>query len=159
MADPHLSTGSPAEGRGPEAGGTIRLRDDEPVADPAVTVDACCEQTNAVAVRIEPGDDARDLLPYLDRLALVEVNFPAFGDGRGYSSARILREAGFTGEIRAVGDVLLDQLAYMRRCGFDAFAPDTRLDEDKAREALERWEHVYQPTSDGRTPIWDLRHG
>ena len=159
MADPHLSTNAPAEGRGPEAGGMIRLRDDEPVADPAVTVDACCEQTNAVAVRIEPGDDARDLLPYLDRLALVEVNFPAFGDGRGYSSARILREAGFTGEIRAVGDVLLDQLAYMRRCGFDAFHPDRPIDAEAANEALERWDHVYQPTTDGRSPIWQLRHG
>jgi uncharacterized protein (DUF934 family) len=49
-------------------------------------------------VRIEPGEDARALLPHLDRLALVEVTFPAFTDGRGFSSARILREAGFTGE-------------------------------------------------------------
>ena len=61
-------------------------------------------------MRIEPGDDARELLPHLDRSGLVEVNFPVFGDGRGYSSARILREAGYTGELRAVGDVLVDQL-------------------------------------------------
>lgn len=148
----------PAEGRGPSDETVLRLRDDEPVADPAVTVDVFGDQSNAVAVRIEPGDDARELIPHLGRLALVEVNFPAFGDGRGYSSARILREAGFAGEIRAVGDVLVDQLAYMRRCGFDAFAPDAALDSDKAREALDRWPHVYQPTTDGRTPIWDLRH-
>ena len=71
----------------------LRFRTDEPVGDPAITVDNFGEQTNAAAVRIEPGDDARDLLPYLDRLKLVEVNFPAFTDGRGYSAARILREA------------------------------------------------------------------
>ena len=78
----------------------LRYRNDEPVSDPAVTVDSFAEQTNATAVRIEPGDDARALLPHLDRLALVEVNFPAYTDGRGYSAARILREAGYgDGEI------------------------------------------------------------
>ena len=87
----------------------IRLRDDEPCMEPAVTLEAFAEQTNAVAVRIEPGGDARELLPHLDRLARVDIAFPAFTDGRGYSAARILREAGFTGELRAVGDVLVDQ--------------------------------------------------
>ena len=105
-----------------------RFRDDEPVADPAVTVDNFGEQANAAAVRLEPGDDARDLLPFLDRLKLVEVNFPVFGDGRGYSAARTLREAGYAGELRAVGDIGIDQLAAMRRCGFDAFTPDVPLD-------------------------------
>jgi uncharacterized protein (DUF934 family) len=75
----------------------LRYRADEPVADPAVTVDAFADQSNATAVRIEPGDDARALLPHLDRLALVEVNFPVYGDGRGYSAARILREHGYAG--------------------------------------------------------------
>jgi len=137
----------------------LRFRSDEPVADPAVTVDSFAQQTNAVAVRLEPGDDARDLLPYLTRLKLVEVNFPAFTEGRGYSSARILREAGFTGELRAAGDITVDQLGHLRRCGFDSFAPDTALDEADAQAALSRWAHVYQPAADGRTPIWSLRHG
>ena len=61
-----------------------RFREDEPVADPAVTVDSFGEQTNAAAVRIEPGDDARELLPFLDRLRLVEVNFPSFGPDRTF---------------------------------------------------------------------------
>lgn len=148
----------PAEGRGPGTDSFLRFRNDEPVGDPAVTVEAFCEQSNAVAVLIEPGDDARELLPFVDRLALVEISFPAFGDGRGYSSARILREAGYTGELRAVGDVLVDQLAYMRRCGFDAFAPNEAIDENAAQEALNRWPEVYQPASDDRTPIWTLRH-
>jgi uncharacterized protein (DUF934 family) len=136
----------------------FRFRSDEPVADPAVTVDAFGDQTNAAAVRIEPGDDARELLPFLDRLRLVDVHFPSFGDGRGYSSARILREAGYTGEVRAVGAVFVDQLAHLRRCGFDSFAPNTPLDPQDADAVFNRWADVYQATTDGRPPVWAKRH-
>ena len=136
----------------------IRYRDDEPVDHAAVTVDSFLDQSSASAVRVEPGDDARELLPHLERLSLVEVNFPAFGDGRGYSSAQILREAGYQGELRAVGDVLVDQVAYMRRCGFDAFDPDAPLNEADLETALSRWPEVYQPAADKRTPIWSKRH-
>lgn len=136
----------------------FRFRDDE-VADHAqVTVDSFLEQDDAAAVRIEPGDDAHALIPHLARLKLVEVYFPVFGDGRGYSSARILREAGYTGELRAVGEVLVDQIGYMRRCGFDSFAPDTPIDEDDAKAAFERWPHVYQRAADARRMIAELRH-
>ena len=84
--------------------------------EPAVTLDAFLDtQTNATAVRLEAGEDARALLPHLDRIALVEVSFPSFRDGRGYSAARILREAGYTGELRAQGDVLVDQVLFMKR--------------------------------------------
>ena len=136
----------------------FRFRDDEPVDHGTVTVDSALEQTNANAVRIEPGDDARALLPFVDRIALVEVNFPSFGDGRGYSAARILREAGYTGELRAVGQVLIDQLSHMRRCGFDSFAPDKRLDEEDAARAFATWENVYQRAADARRTIADKRH-
>ncbi|MFM5908300.1 MAG: DUF934 domain-containing protein [Novosphingobium sp.] len=136
----------------------FRYRSDEPVADPAVTVASFASQTNALAVRLEPGDEARDLLPFIDRLKLVEVNFPAYTDGRGYSSARILREAGYVGELRAVGDVLVDQLAYMRRCGFDSFAPAQPLNTADAEAAMARYAEVYQPTTDGRQPVWTKRH-
>ena len=135
-----------------------RFRDDEPVADPGVTVDSFGAQSNAAAVRLEPGDDARALLPHLERLRLVEVNFPVFGDGRGYSSARILSEAGYAGELRAVGQVLVDQIALMRRCGFDSFAPDQPLEPADAEAAFARWADVYQPTTDGRAPVWAKRH-
>jgi len=137
----------------------LRFRDDEQADVAAVTVDSFLDQADADAVRIEPGDDARDLLPYLSRLRLIEVNFPSHTDGRGFSSARLLREHGYTGELRAVGDVLVDQLRYMRRCGFDAFAPDRWLDEADARAALERFPHVYQSAADAAVPIWSLRHG
>ena len=137
----------------------LRFREDDPADVSAVTVDAFLEQTNAAAVRIEPGDDARNLLPHLEQLRLVEVNFPSFGDGRGYSSARILREAGYTGELRAVGDVLVDQLGHMRRCGFDSFLPEKPFDPGDAQAALDRWPQVYQAAADDRQPIWSLRHG
>ncbi len=137
----------------------FRFRNDEPVSDPGVTVDAFGAQANAAAVRLEPGDDARDLLPHLSRIRLIEVNFPVFGDGRGYSAARILREAGYDGELRAVGEVLVDQIAFMRRCGFDAFAPETPLDAGDAEMAFTRVAEVYQPTTDGRVPIWSKRRG
>lgn len=137
----------------------FRFRNDEPVGNPGVTVDAFGEQTNASAVRLEPGDEVRDLIPHLDRLRLIEVNFPVFGDGRGYSAARILREAGYQGELRAVGEVLVDQIAFMRRCGFDAFAPEVPLDAADAESAFTRYAEVYQPTTDGLAPIWSKRHG
>ncbi len=137
---------------------TIRLRDDEPHEEPAVSLDAFLDQSNATAVRIEAGEDVRQLLPHLDRLALIEIDFPVFGDGRGYSAAQILREEGYTGELRASGDVLVDQVRHMTRTGFDAFAPDKPMDPVVMERALKRYEHVYQGTVDGRAPIWKLRH-
>ncbi len=137
----------------------LRFRTDEAASDPAVTVGCFADQSNASAVRIEPGDDARVLLPHLAQLRLVEVNFPVFGDGRGYSAARILREAGYAGELRAVGDVGVDQIAAMRRCGFDSLVPDVPFSAADAQAALDHWPDVYQAASDGRAPIWKKRHG
>lgn len=158
MVEHSSGTQVAAEGRGPSDMTTLRFRDDEPVSDPAITAGAFAAQTNALAVRIEPGEDARDLLGALDRIALIEVNFPSFGDGRGYSAARILREAGYDGELRAVGDILVDQIAFMRRCGFDAFAPDAPLSSTEVATAFDHYPHVYQAAADNRTPIWTLRH-
>lgn len=137
----------------------IRFRDDDIHEESAVSLEAFLDQSNATAVRIEADEDARLLLPLLDRLALIEVDFPVFGDGRGYSAAQILREAGYKGELRASGDVLVDQIAYMRRCGFDAFAPDSPIDPKVMEKALELYEEVYQSTTDSRIPIWKRRHG
>lgn len=137
----------------------LRFRTDEAPEQPAVTLDAFLDQSNATAVRLEPDDDARALLPHLDRIALIEIAFPKFRDGRGYSSARILREAGYAGELRAEGDVLVDQIGFMRRCGFDSFAPARPLDMAAVERALDRYAHVYQPAADGAVPVWRLRHG
>ena len=138
----------------------LRFRDEPPHDEPAVTLDAfLADQTDATAVRLEAGEDARALIPHLGRLRLVELGFPTFRDGRGYSAARILREAGFTGELRAAGDILVDQLAFLRRCGFDSFAPEAEIDADAARRALGRYAHHYQPAADPAVPVWKLRHG
>ena len=138
---------------------SLRFRDDEPADEPAVSLDAFLDQPNAVSVRIEGGDDVRRLGPALDRLKLVEIDFPRFRDGRGYSSARILRERGYEGELKAVGDVLVDQLLFMRRCGFDSFDPAQAIDLDVAKRALTEYDFVYQQAADGRVPVWKLRHG
>ena len=136
----------------------LSFRDGEAGQEPAVTVESFTGESNSTAVRIEAGEDARELLPFLDRLSLVEVNFPAYGDGRGYSAARILRENGYQGELRAVGDVLVDQLNAMRRCGFDTFRPDKALDDAAVERALNHYADVYQKTVDGRRPVWAKRH-
>lgn len=115
--------------------------------------------SDATAVRLEPGDDARALLPHLARLTLVEIAFPTFRDGRGYSSARILREAGYGGALRASGDVLVDQIVNLRRCGFDSFSPDAPLDPAVVNSALARYGSVYQRATDDAVPVWKLRHG
>lgn len=127
--------------------------------EPCVTLDAFLGQTNATAVRLEADDDARALIPHITRLTLVEIAFPKFRDGRGYSSARILREAGYTGELRAQGDVLVDQIAFMKRCGFDSFVSDAPLNPADVDAALSRYDHVYQGAADAAVPVWKLRHG
>lgn len=129
------------------------------MVDPVATFADLLAGSNASAVRIEPGDDARALIAHLDQLALIEVAFPTFRDGRGYSSARILREAGYGGELRAAGDVLVDQLAFMHRCGFDSFAPDAPLNDADVAAALARYPAVYQRAADPAVPVWALRHG
>ncbi len=137
----------------------LRFRDDATHDEPAVTLDAFLGQSNATAVRLESSDDARALIPHLDRLSLVEVSFPKFRDGRGYSAGRILREAGYTGELRAQGDVLVDQIPLMRRCGFDSFAPEAPVDEAVLAASLARYDAVYQSAADGAVPVWKRRHG
>ena len=139
--------------------GNFRYRDDQPHEEPAVTLDAFLEQPDASAVRLEAGEDARRLIPHLGRLQLIEVSFPRFRDGRGFSSARILREAGYTGELRAEGDVLIDLLFFMRRCGFDSFASQHSLNPADVDAALNRYSNVYQDATDAAVPIWKLRHG
>lgn len=138
----------------------LRFRTDEAHDEPAITLDSfLAGQSNATAVRIEAGDDARALIPHLGQLALIEVSFPAFRDGRGYSAARVLREAGYAGELRAAGDVLVDQVPLMRRCGFDSFAPQAPIDSAVLQASLDRYDHAYQGAADRVVPVWKLRHG
>src|SRR3546814_14718516 len=110
-----------------------------------------------LAVRLEAGEDARRLIPYLDRLQLIEVSFPRFRDGRGFSSARILREAGYKGELRAEGDVLIDLLFFMRRSGFARFALQPSLNPPDVESAPTRPSTVHKHPTDTPCTHWSLR--
>lgn len=88
----------------------------------------------------------------------IAVDFPAFTDGRGYTIARLLRERyGFTGEIRAVGDVLVDQLDYMRRCGFSAMALRDDQHPEDALRALKAFSVRYQTDVEERQALFEKR--
>jgi uncharacterized protein (DUF934 family) len=99
-----------------------------------------------------------DLVPFLDRLAVVALVFPTFRDGRAYSQARLLRERyGWRGELRATGQILRDQFVFLVRAGFDALDVAKARDADAFASALARYTVFYQPTGAGRTPASRLR--
>ena len=96
----------------------------------------------------------------VNRLSLIALDFPRFRDGRAFSWARILRtRLGFTGEIRAVGDFLYDQINYQHRVGFVAWEVPDHFTIKQFNRALHEMTNVYQPSADGRTTIRDLRAG
>ncbi|WP_448585661.1 DUF934 domain-containing protein [Thermaurantiacus sp.] len=107
---------------------------------------------------VAPGEDVRGLRD-LDDVAVVGVMFPTFRDGRGYSAARILREEGYKGDVRAVGDVTIDQLVFLKRAGFSSVAPERPIDPREAERTLSRWRFFYQRGADGSPPAFALRDG
>ena len=95
--------------------------------------------------------DVDDLVPHLERLAVVALVFPSFRDGRAYSQARLLRERfHYRGELRATGQVLRDQFVFMLRAGFDAFDVRKQSDAEAFAQTVKRYSVFYQPTGDGR---------
>jgi len=108
-----------------------------------------------VGVWLAGADDPTPLVPWLPQLLLVAVDFPKFTDGRGYSVAYLLRSRlGFRGELRAIGDVLPDQLFFMRRVGFDAFAVRTDKDIRQALRSLQPFSDAYQGSWDNAVPAF-----
>lgn len=109
-------------------------------------------------LRLEPADDPAAVAARLPGVACVEVNFPLFTDGRGYSIARLLRERyGYEGELRAVGDVQRDQLFYLSRCGFDAFLLRDGEDPEEAIAALQDFSDAYQASAAQPMPLFRRR--
>jgi len=105
------------------------------------------ESARIDAIALAPDDDAGALPDaLLQRLTLIEIDFPAYTDGRGYSHARRLRRRGYTGELRATGDVRPDQLLFMLRVGIDGAVLPDAVDPGLLKRTLERFEHVYQPS-------------
>lgn len=112
-----------------------------------------------LGIRLTGADDVEDIADALEALQLVAIAFPAFTDGRGYSMARILRERyGYTGELRATGNVLCDQASLMTRCGFDAFDLAPHVSVDDWFEVLSLVDVQYQPAADRRPSAAQLRH-
>lgn len=94
----------------------------------------------------------------LDHFGVIALNFETFKDGRAYSYARTLRSRyGYEGELRAVGDLVRDQLHYMQRCGFNAFDGDERITPEALAEELKQYSAVYQPSADTSETVFSLR--
>ena len=98
-----------------------------------------------------------DVLPQLSRLDLVCLPFPAFTDGRAYSLARQIRQAGFTGELRATGNLLPDQLQFMAQVGFTAFEVSDRFAPEVWLRALTRMSLSYQAANGNVRHVWQER--
>lgn len=111
-----------------------------------------------LGLRLKSDQSPAEVADDLDRFELIALEFPRFGDGRAYSYARLLRERyGFAGELRAVGNVLRDQLFFMVRCGFDAFEIDKGDAVAAWQDAVSEISVLYQPTGDGRRTAFALR--
>jgi uncharacterized protein (DUF934 family) len=121
--------------------------------------DALVARGTALGIRLRSDQPPELIADDLAHFALVALEFPKFRDGRAYSYARLLRERyGFRGELRAVGDVLLEQLFFMLRTGFDAFDVQGPDPLGAYRTALADFSVWYQPTGDGRPTAVQLRH-
>jgi uncharacterized protein (DUF934 family) len=111
-----------------------------------------------VGVWLKPDDDPDALAGDVATLPLIAIDFPKFTDGRGYSMAQLLRTRyGFSGELRAIGDVLRDQLYYMRECGFDAFAVRADRSVEDALKAFADFGDGYQATVREPRPLFRRR--
>ncbi len=116
---------------------------------------ALAQREGRLGVTLEPTDDLAELVPHLAELSLIAVHFPKFGDGRGYSHARLLRDRhGYRGELRAVGEVLSDQLFYMQRCGMDSFYLVDGKDVAAAIACLDDFSVTYQAAADELRPLY-----
>jgi len=108
-----------------------------------------------IGLLVSPGDNVEEVAGDLGRFSSIAVTFPSFTDGRGYSSARLISERlGFAGELRAVGDVLADQIPLMRRCGFTAFVVTHEPTRRALREgSLAAVDIFYQPVGKAEVPV------
>lgn len=122
--------------------------------------DALLAREGDVGVWLASNEPPKALADVLDRLAVVACDFPAFSDGRAFSYARLLRERyDYKGEIRAIGDVLLEQIPFMVRSGFNTFEIDDPTALDEFRAVCDEVRVVYQPTGDGQTTALQRRLG
>jgi uncharacterized protein (DUF934 family) len=120
--------------------------------------DALRQRAGQVGVRLRSDQGAEQVAAYVGALKLIAIEFPVFKDGRGYSTGRLLRERfAYGGELRAVGDVLRDQLFYLKRCGFDTFELKAGKDIQGALEAFRDFSVTYQGAADDPRPLFRRR--
>ena len=109
-------------------------------------------------IRLEPADDPAKVAGELATASRVEVNFPKFGDGRGFSIGRLLRERyGYKGELRAVGQITRDHLFFLESCGFDAFELREGEDAAEAIGAFDDFSESYQASPARPVPLFRRR--
>lgn len=155
----------------------VHVADDAPLNTDAPSIislprfkdeaDSLADRTAPLGIRIDAGskqgEDIEEIADRLGELNLIAIDFPTFRNGRGYSTARILREhLGFAGELRAIGEVLLDQLIFMHRCGFSSYeidpAQNPTLDSAHFSAAFASLPDAYQPAGDdNRGILWQRR--
>ncbi len=145
------------------------VADEVPLPDGAVIVSLARFQKERAAllarnaklgVRLASSASPELLGDDVHRFSVIVLEMPGFRDGRAFSWARLLRtRLGFTGEIRAQGAFLVDQLAHMTRAGFTTFDGDARITPAALANALHEITHPYQPAPDGKKTIRELRAG
>ncbi len=112
-----------------------------------------------LGIRLKSDEGVDTIINDLPRFGVVALEFPTFKDGRPYSTARLLRQRHhYTEELRAVGDILRDQVQFMRRCGFDAFEFADKTAAEKAIAAFDEIEAVYQTAADRRRSAAMIRN-
>jgi uncharacterized protein (DUF934 family) len=122
--------------------------------------EALLARNTPIGVKLRSSENPEILGGDVSHFSLIALEFPKFRDGRAFSWARMLRtRLGFTGEIRAVGDFLFDQVNYQHRVGFDAWEVPDHFTVEMFNRALTEMTNVYQPSTDGKKTIRELRAG
>lgn len=120
--------------------------------------DALLKRDTKHAVWIDGAIETEDLLDDLAHFAMIALDFPAFKDGRSYSHARLLRDRySYKGELRAIGDILRDQLFFLKRCGLDSYELRADKDPEDALKAFDDFTVRYQAAADDAVPIYKRR--
>ena len=121
--------------------------------------DQLLHRNRSIGVRLGVSDDPALIAPHLEQIQLIELTFPKYTDGRAFSQALLLRRRhGYKGEIRAIGQVLRDQLRLMIRAGFDAMVLEEKDAEAVHKSAVREFSEFYQAASDTSDTIFLKRH-
>jgi uncharacterized protein (DUF934 family) len=146
----------------------VTLADDAPLPESGGAIvslarfqkerDVFLARNSPIGVQLKADENPELLGTDVQRFSVIALEFPKFRDGRAFSWARMLRtRLGFTGQVRAVGDFLYDQVAYQKRVGFDAWLVPDGFTIEQFRRALAEMTNVYQPSADGKPTIRQLR--